>query len=188
MTWSRYVEIEADRHSSAAKILVVELRARTGWGLSKSGTDPQRFSSTGPKDRQVVADAVAAGAAYLVTEDVDDFSVGDLVTGGISAVNPDLFMSLRFTRAAYSIALNTLTANRTRPPDTAATMHAAIARQHPMLYAAFADLYPVNPLTSTHKRPAELFRGPRCVRCGHIAADPAELTRGLHEHCLGRHS
>lgn len=50
------------------------------------------------KDRQVIADAIAAGARYLITADVDDFAFEDLATHEMSAVNPDYFMALRFGR------------------------------------------------------------------------------------------
>ncbi len=51
--------------------------------------------------RQVMADAIHAGARYLITTDVDDFAFDDLAAHGMSAVNLDYFMASRFTEQAY---------------------------------------------------------------------------------------
>lgn len=44
-----------------------------------------RFAPTKGNDRQILADADAARARFLVTEDMGDFAEADLVSLGISA-------------------------------------------------------------------------------------------------------
>ncbi|MDR1152026.1 MAG: hypothetical protein LBK72_06065 [Bifidobacteriaceae bacterium] len=48
-------------------------RAERGIGLSPTGTETDAYADTDMKDRQIVADAVAAGARWIVTENVSDF-------------------------------------------------------------------------------------------------------------------
>ncbi len=113
------------------------------------------------QDRQILADAEAAGARYLVTEDVDDFAESDLTAIGISAVNPDLFLATRLTRTAYAMVINLFVTRQVAPPTTAEEFHRAIARQHPLLFTAHADLYDIKPDSSKQALPKILFRGPR---------------------------
>ena len=78
------------------------MRERFGLPLSPTGHDAERYLGTRTADRQILADAVAAGARFLITEDVDDFGIDDLVSVGISAVNPDLLLAARLIRDAYA--------------------------------------------------------------------------------------
>jgi len=89
-TWSASVEDEANRHLRPGQTSVAEVRVRAGLHLSEPGADPERYPATSVSDRQVLADAVAAQAMFIVTEDVDDFGEPDLVSAGIAAVNPDI--------------------------------------------------------------------------------------------------
>lgn len=159
--WSRTAEHEALRHMRPRAVSPAVVRRRFGGLLGPTGDVGGRFEGTSEADRQILADAEAAGAAFLVTEDVDDFAESDLVSVGMSAVNPDLFLASRVTRAAYAMVIDLFVARQVAPPTTPAQFHAAIARQHPLLFAAHADLFDIAPQLSPHSSPATLFRGPR---------------------------
>jgi len=58
-----------------------------------------------------------------------------------------------------------------------------IARQHPRLFAAHADLYDVEPQTTGHAEPAELFRGRTCLRCLVTQSDAVPLVDGVCPTC-----
>jgi hypothetical protein len=131
----------------------------------------------------MLADADAAGAVFLITDDVDDFAEADLVVCGISAVTADVFMATRFTGAAYTEALVILTENRSRPPDTPEAMHRALGRQHPRLTRRFGHLFRRPPEAPTHPEPKVLFRGDRCLGCRERQSPLAELQTGLCESC-----
>jgi hypothetical protein len=49
--------------------------------------------------------AIAVGARYLITTDVDDCAFADLAKHEMSAVNADYFMALRYSEQAYRKAL-----------------------------------------------------------------------------------
>ena len=183
ITWSRYVEAEAERHLRSGAIAIGELRRRLDRELGPAGVDPDRFQATSAKDRPVLADVDASRASYLITEDVDDFDVRDLAPLRLTAIHPDLFMALRFSRRSYLHALCLLVANMKNPPRSDAEMHALIARQHPRLFAAHADAFDVAPATSVHAEPSVLFRGVRCVTCASIVEAPMDLKLGLCVDC-----
>lgn len=184
VTWSAYVEAEADRHLRGAALPVSGLRKRLDRALGPTGTSPERFAATSASDRQVLADADAARASFLVTADVDDFAEGDLAGLRLSAIHPDLFMALRFPRHAYLHALDLLVANMKDPPRTTAEMHGLIARQHPRLFSAHADAFDVRPTAPTHSEPAITARGVRCVLCESVAENPSDLRTGLCVDCI----
>ena len=48
--------------------------------LGPTGTGAEHFGGTKGADRQILADAAAAGARFLVTEDVDDYGLDDLAS------------------------------------------------------------------------------------------------------------
>ncbi len=101
-TWSRHVEVEADRHArgQASRTSVVRTEI-LGTELSPTAQDTKGLVTGAAQDRQVVADVIRAGARYLITTDVDDFAFDDLAAHGMSAVNLDYFMASRFTEQAY---------------------------------------------------------------------------------------
>ena len=96
--WSRAAEREAQVHMRARALPPSSVRERFDVLLGPTGTGAERFGGTEGADRQILADAAAAGARFLVTEDVDDYGLDDLASVGISAVNPDLFLAARLTR------------------------------------------------------------------------------------------
>jgi hypothetical protein len=118
VAWSRYVEEEADRNLRSRQAPTRVAREAARLGLTEEGVDAGRHAATKPPDRQVVADAVAAGAAFIVTEDVDDFGEADLIATGIAAVNPDLFMAERATREGYIEAVTLMSEGMANPPRT----------------------------------------------------------------------
>lgn len=178
--WSETAEREAARHLRLRAVTPSDVRRRFGIPLGPTGDIASRFASTKGNDRQILADAEAARARFLVTEDVDDFAEADLISLGISAVNPDLFLAERLTRDAYALVIDLFVERQVAPPTTAAQFHSAVARQHPRLFAAHADLHNVRPSSSSHREPAVVFRGTRCLSCEAVVGD---LLNGLCADC-----
>jgi len=168
VTWSLTAEQEAIRHMRPRATSPAVIRERFDFMLSPTGDVAGRFAATSESDRQILADTEASGAQFLITEDVDDFAEEDLIALGISAVNPDLFLSLRLTRDAYSSVIDLFARGQVAPPTTPSEFHSAIARQHPKLFAAHADLYDVKPMKSPHPTPTVLFRGMHPVQRPHL--------------------
>jgi hypothetical protein len=181
--WSLAAEVEATAHMRPRAISPALLREDLGLMLTPSGDRPERFTGTKGADQQILADAAAARARFLVTEDVDDYAQADLTSVGISAVNPDVFLAERLTRDAYATVIDLFVERQVNPPTTPAGFHAAIARQHPRLFAAHADLCDIEPAHSVHAEPAVIFRGARCLRCETTSVDPATLIEGLCPAC-----
>ncbi|MDR1077687.1 MAG: hypothetical protein LBL55_03305 [Propionibacteriaceae bacterium] len=182
--WSQTALRQADAHLRPGMTAVSDLSTRFGWETTPVGPDPARFPRTASSDRQILADAVAAGAWYLITEDVDDFDVDELVGVGLAAVGADLFMPHRVTDLGYLEALDTLAAGRRRPPDTPEQLHAALGRQHPLLARAKVGLFPdVAVVPPTQGEAAVVYRGGRCLRCDGVLDEVALLERGLGPEC-----
>ncbi len=181
--WSATAEAEAARHMRPRATPPADVRRRYGGELTPTGDVAERFESTKPTDRQLLADAEAAGARFLITEDVDDYGLADLASVGISAVNPDLFLAERLTREAYSVVIQRFVELQVNPPTTPEQFHAAIAKNHPRLFATHTDLYDIAPEQGAHPEPAVIFRGTRCLRCERIVGDPAAIIDGLGPEC-----
>lgn len=166
LTWSAHVEAEADRHARGAASRTSTVRLTIlGMELSKSARSTSGLVTASVEDRQVIADAIAAKAQYLVTTDVDDFALEDLEAHAMSAVNPDYFMALRFTQHAYREGVRTLAEVAKNPPRTEAEVHRMLGRRHPRVTARFADIYDLTPVVADEDQPSVLFRGAICVRC-----------------------
>lgn len=187
-TWSQHAEAEANKHLRSRAVSVTDLRTTTlEMDLSPTGKNPTRFGATQVGDRQILADAVAADAAFLITNDVDDFAEADLVSETIAAVTPDLFMALRFTDEAYQRALTQLVASLINPPKTTAQMHTLIGRKHPRLHGRFAHLFPeMAAQAASEQEPRVLCRGARCLICGRTVLNPTSLTVGCHTACQNK--
>ncbi len=181
--WSQAAEREADAHMRPRALSPSIVRERLAMQLAPSGVGGERFVGTKGADRQILADAVAANAHFLVTEDADDYGQDDLAGVGISAVNPDVFLAERLTREAYATVIDPFVERQVDPPSTRAQFHAAIARQHPRLFAAHESLYDVEPKLSAHLESSVIFRGPRCIRCERIMAEPGAIVEGLGPEC-----
>ncbi len=141
IAWSQYVETEADRNLRPLQRATQEVREIAGLDLTPPGVKAEQYSRTEPSDRQVLADAVAADASFIVTEDVDDFGVADLTATGIAAVNPDLFLAERTTRDGYAEAVTLISESMTNPPRTPEELHAMLGRQHPLTLAAYRTVF-----------------------------------------------
>ncbi|MCA0294123.1 MAG: hypothetical protein LCH96_02195 [Actinobacteria bacterium] len=181
--WSRTAEEEADRHLTGRQLSIASLRALVEIPLSPTAADPERFTGTSADDGQILADAEAAGATFVVTEDVDDFAELDLRTAGVTAVNPDLFLATRADRDVYRRALEVMVSGMADPSRTPAELHAAIARQHPRLFQRHRELFEVEPQATGHRPPAALYHGLTCLRCLTRQPLEAELTNGLCPSC-----
>lgn len=165
-TWSKHVEVEADRHArgQASRTSIVRQKI-LGTELSPTASGTEGLMTGTAQDRQVVADAIRVGATYLITTDVDDFAFDDLATGGMSAVNPDYFMALRFTKQAYLEGVALLAAVQKNPSRTAVEIHRMLGRRHPRLVAQFVDVYDTTPVQADADQPSTIFRGVACIRC-----------------------
>jgi hypothetical protein len=180
VTWSGHVEQEAARHLRPGQTPVSQVRAMMGRELSATGAGADAFTGTKPGDRQVLADAAAAGALFLATEDVDDFAQTDLETVGVTAVNPDLFLSLATTASGYAEALKFVSGMSKNPHLTAVEFHVRLGRAHPLTVLAHKTLFPtVTPMAATHHPPAVRYRGSRCLGC--LGVKPT--ADGLCEDC-----
>lgn len=183
VTWSAYVEAEAERHLPGRALSIRALREQHELELGSRGVDAERFAESSAEDRQVLADADAARASFLVTGNVVDFAYADLAALRLTAIHPDLFMALRFGRHGYLRTLDLFVSNMKNPPRTIAEMHALLGRQHPRLVAAQADAFNVEVAEPAHPEPSELFRGVRCVRCESVVEAGGKLLLGLCVDC-----
>lgn len=180
LTWSAHVEAEADRHARGVSSRTSVLRRDIlGMELSESAPTTEGLLTASAEDRQVLADAVLAGARFLITTDVDDFALEDLRTHGLSAVNPDYFMALRFSEHAYKEGVRTLAEVAKNPSRTGAEVHAMLGRRHPHVTARFADAYETPPVAADLDQPSVLIRGGICVLCDAKLRASKHLTSGL---------
>lgn len=90
LTWSAHLEAEADRHARGVSSRTSVIRRDIlRMELSESAPTTEGLLTASAEDRQVLADAVLAGARFLITTDVADFALEDLRPHELSAVNPD---------------------------------------------------------------------------------------------------
>lgn len=166
LTWSAHVEAEADRHARGASSRTSVVRREIlAMELSKPARTTDGLLTETPEDRRVIADAIHAGARYLVTADVDDFAFDDLELNAMGAVNPDYFMALRFTAHAYRAGVRTLAEVAKNPSRSETDVHRMLGRRHPNLVTRFADVYETTPVPADADQPSVLFLGVVCVRC-----------------------
>lgn len=179
-TWSKQVEVEADRHArgQASRTSVVRTQI-LGTALSPTAQTVTGLMTGAAEDRQVLADAIRAEARYLITTDVDDFAFDDLAAHGMSAVNPDYFMASRFTEQAYTEGVELLAAVQKNPSRTAAEVHRMLGRRHPYLATQFADSYDTAPVQPDADQPRTIFRGVACLQCDAHLDDATALRLGL---------
>lgn len=186
LVWSAHIEAEADRHARgvSARTSVVR-RDILGMDLSRSARTTQGLRTVASEDRQVIADAIHAGARYLVTTDVDDFAVEDLHVHGMSAVNPDYFMALRFSEHAYREGVRTLAGVAKNPSRTEGEVHMMLGRRHPHVTERFANVHETTPVPPDPDQPGLLFRGVICVRCeANLGSDESQRLGLCAEHRL----
>ena len=179
-TWSAHVEKEADGHARGAATRTSTVRKKIlKTELSPTATSTRGLKTETTQDRKVMADAIRAGARYLITTDLDDFAFTDLAAHEMSAVNPDYFMALRFTESAYREGVGLLAEVQNNPSRTEAEVHQMLGRRHPRVTARFADAYNTRPVPPDDDQPAVIFRGVACIRCdAHLDGDES-LRVGL---------
>ncbi|MDR0959402.1 MAG: hypothetical protein LBM23_03455 [Propionibacteriaceae bacterium] len=165
VVWSDYAEREGDSHLRESAKSLAFVRKKAGQSLSPTGDGAEQFFWTSQKDRQILADAVAAKAHFIVTEDVDDFGEEDLDVVGLAVVNHDLFLAERVTRLGYARALRLLSERMKNPSRTPEELHVVLGKLHPLTVAAHRLSFDAEPLAATHNPPNELYRGNRCLRC-----------------------
>lgn len=179
--FSPLVEAEAQRHQKAGQVPVETLRRRWDWTLVSDSDDIQHLVDSDPKDMPILAAAINAGAAFVVTGNVRHFGVRDLETNRLSAVHPGLFLAHHTSAESYREVLAAISAGRTREPRDPLSIHEReIAVHLPALFAVYRDLFGAPHPDNTHRPPATVFRGPRCVRCT-LLRDPE--PDGLCESC-----
>lgn len=184
VTWSEYVEIEANRHLRPRQRSVTDVRQLAGQELSEAGDLAGRFAATDAGDRQVLADAAAAGALFIVTEDADDFADDDLQEVGLAAVNPDLFLATRATGIGYLEALEFISGLARDPRVTPEELHVRLGRAHPLTVQAHGACFASAPMAASHNPPAVLYRGMLCLQCLQIGSPVTPL--GICETCPTR--
>ncbi|WOP17701.1 hypothetical protein [Raineyella sp. LH-20] len=185
-TWSAYVEAEADDHARGQSMPTSTVRATILQTELSPTASTTNGLTTDPKDRQVIADAIEAGARYLITTDVDDFALADLAAHEMSAVNPDYFMALRLTENAYRKGVGLLAAVQSNPARTEAELHRVLGRRHPHLTTRFAEAYDTTPVEADPDQPNEVFRGVACIRCdAHLDNDEQQRIGLCAEHLPG---
>ena len=181
--WSQTAEAEAERHLRDRAMKPSAVRARYGAELTPTGEVRDRFTATqrgrpaDPRRRRRRRCEVPRDRGRRRLRRARPREVG------ISAVNPDLFLAVRMSAKGYAFAVEIFATTQTEPRRTGPQVHAAIAKQHPLLFAAYAGLYDVEPTISLHEPPAVTFRGQRCLRCETVKDAAAELMLGLCEEC-----
>ena len=182
--WSPYAEREAARHQPGGATPIAVVRKLYDLEVVPDSPSPKPLRDTDEKDKPILASAAAAGAEFVITENVKDFGINDLAVLSMSAVHPDLFLTARMTREEYKFVLDAIAEKRQRDPRTPTAIHATeAAGKLPYLFLAHRDALGVDPAIQASK-PARLrFRGVRCVRCATIAPQPWELIEGLCSSC-----
>lgn len=183
--WSAHAEAEADRHVRGTATRTSLVRAKLKRDLSATGRLPRGLKTKPSGDRQIIADAVAAGAQFIVTIDVDDFAIDDLRKLRLSAVNPDYFLAQRLTLDAYQAGVITLADGTSNPARTPADVHRMLGRRHPHLAARFPDAFDAVPADPDPDQPEVLYRGVICIRCGADLTTDEQLRLGLCAEHLG---
>ena len=157
--WSLFAEEEAARHMRSQALPPDAIRERFGGDLTPRGTHADQFTNTSPKDRQILADAVASHSSHLITEDVDDFSDEDLRSVNLTAVNPDVFLCHLMSEEGYFTVLKLLSHTQHHPPRSPEEIHSALGRQHPLLTSRFSNYFELRPQPPAQRPPRATVRG-----------------------------
>jgi len=185
LMYSPMVEEEAMRHQKPGQVPIRELRARFDWLLvpDPDQADMDRLVDTHPKDKHVLAAAIAGHCWFVMTGNVRHYGFADHAASGISAVHPGLFLSHRLSGEAYREVVAALGSARSRPPREPISIHEQeIAWHIPALFDRYRNLFgaphPDPRITPPHLQ----FRGPRCLACGQLTTDQPG-TDGLCRRC-----
>ncbi|MDT0202539.1 hypothetical protein [Nocardioides sp. AE5] len=183
VTWSLHAEAEAERHQESGAAPISVLRKRFGWDVLVPDGNIE-LNDTDAKDKPILSAASNAGAKFVITENVKDFGVKGLARLQMSAVHPDLFLANRIDVETYRDILTRLGRVRTREPNTAIEIHRVETGTHlPLLAAGMEDAYSVAFNAPAKASPRLAFRGVRCVACGELLDDSADLKTGLGPEC-----
>ncbi len=183
VAWSAYVEAEAMRHQPRRAKPISQLRRAFGWNALVPDQDVE-LADTEDKDKPVLSAASLAGAEFVVTENVRDFGVADLMRLQMSAVHPDLFMAHRLTVSGYKEVLTELSLARIQAPSDPEEIHRVeTGGRLPLLAARMKSAYSVEVDPPAKGKPRLAFRGVRCVSCSEILTDPTGLEFGLGPEC-----
>lgn len=181
--WSPCAEAEAERHQSLGARKISELRSQFDIPIVLNGESPVELVDTDDKDLLILSSAAACGSELLITENVKDFGVIDLVNLQMSAVHPDLFLMARVSAEVYPRVLRQIAAARQRFPNTAADIHATeVASRLPRLFRRHQALLGVDPEVNVGGDAKLVFRGVRCVACSSVLADDENRPMGF---CAG---
>ena len=95
-----------------------------------------------PKDRHVLAAAVASGAALIVTANLKDFPAGACDPHGVTAVHPDDFLldQLDLDTQRVMGAVTALTGRNQHPPRTPGQLAVALRVVTPKFAAAVSEI------------------------------------------------
>ena len=147
---------------------VTTLRTALDWLVVPDVPDlaPFDFCDTDPKDRPVLAAAIANHAPFIITANIKDFGMADLKAHQMTVAHPGLWLAYRLSADDYVETLTRLCAKRQRDPKTPLATHIQeVAVELPDLFDRYRDIFgPVAP----SDRPAlrETYRGTSCVACG----------------------
>jgi hypothetical protein len=185
--WSLAAEAEADKHARPGQMRLGGLRQQFEWAdrvIVPNSDGADGLKDTEPGDWHIIDAAHQAGITVIMTRNVHHFGSGDLAGWSMSAVHPDQWLATVLTPSVYEKTLTDICANRRREPKTPAKLHAALAKEHPRLFAAMAAVFPgVGPEKSDHSPPAEVFRGVRCIKCQDETASANDLVDGVGPNC-----
>lgn len=183
LVYSPLVETEAERHQRTGHVPVSTLRRRWEWKLVANADDTGHLTDTNDKDRPILAAAIAAASAFVVTGNVRHFGPTDLDVHNVSAVHPGLFLAHHLTADSYQEILDAVAVNRAREPRDPLSIHEQeIALHLPPLFERHRNLFGASTPAVSHRPPTVLFRGPRCVRCARRSENLAIRT-GLCDDC-----
>jgi hypothetical protein len=180
--WSPFAEAEASRHEPAGATPIEQVRSLYALTTVPDRPSPRPLSGTDEKDTPILGSAAAAGATFLVTENVKHFDVDDLAMLCMSAVHPDLFLTTRVTVDEYRFVLDAIAEKRLRDPRTPRAIHETqVALKLPHLFAAHRDALGAH---AEPTKPARLqLRGVTCLVCAQPQPAANHLTGGLCQWC-----
>jgi hypothetical protein len=161
--WSLYAEQEALRHMRPNAAAPADVRRRFGGVLGPtgavSGSFPARLNLTG--SCSLTPQRLARGSWSPRMSTTSPKRISRLSGSPLST--PTFFLASWLTRDAYAMVIDLFVRRQVAPPTTSAQFHSAIASQHPLLFAANADIHSVSPGARHHPAPAVTFRGTRPV-------------------------
>jgi len=177
LVYSPYVEDEAVKNQRPGTVPVTTLRMALDWIVVPDVSDLVSFDfyDTDPKDRPVLAAAIANQAPFIITANIKDFGPADLKTYQMTVVHPGLWLAHRLTADDYVETLTRLCAKRQRDPKTPLATHIQeVAVELPDLFERYRNVFgPIAP--SMQPQLHQTYRGTSCVACGQPISDSGPL-------------